>query len=501
MGHDLRLLLERLQAEPAGGVEAPTMRRLCEEIGAECLFSADGEHLAIDGEVMRLPFDPDMDQTESVNDFVNGAREDDAEQFGVRIPDVSEDFWESPAPLYHATPEENVESIREEGLGERSRTRGLSNRGVGAAVYTSTAIEDLEEGSYGDAIFVIDTEAMKRDGYTPRVDVEPDVAESEWREALAHKLGDDMYSWEIEGGMSPNTIVVFGHIPPKYLELVEPGRRQNPVQAPVPIEETDNGVYVWLRTSGGSKLEAYRGEAGPTAYALAEDLANGEDVEAIAQRLLRKMSQPKEQRPIVERDVMVIQDLHVAPEERLRGVGRALAARVEDLARSEGIDEIWLYAAGAQDPVRFWRAIGFSIVAVRTVGVRTAVMRKRVKPGARPLRRPNPAFGPWLEQDAAAARREAVRCVGRLRGSCDNAALGLWQRLHRRGLPAAVARGTFTVGGQDRHHVWVDVEGTVVDPTAEQYNGAEPGVRFPRLVVGTYAELPRYRVHTLDREP
>jgi hypothetical protein len=228
--------LERLQEavqqmrlfEDSDTLDAPAMRRICRELGEPCLFSNDDyEHAAyvvLDGEVYELPFDPWYDNPKSVNDFVNEAEEEDALQFGINTPDVSDEFWGpggDPPPLYHATPRKNVRSILRDGLGPRSETRGISNRWVGDAVFTSTELGELEDGSYGDAIFEIDTAAMRRDGVTPPLRLEPDVEEAHWREALAHKLGDEDFYWEVEHGMSENTIAVHGHIAPKYLALVQ----------------------------------------------------------------------------------------------------------------------------------------------------------------------------------------------------------------------------------------------------------------------------------------
>jgi len=214
--------------EDSDTVDAPTMRRICQELGEPCRFSNDddehAEYVVLDGEVYTLPFDPWYDDPKSVSDFVNEASEEDARQFGIVSPSLTEEFWApggEPPPLYHATEARNVESILKRGLGARCDTRGISNRCIGAAVFTSTDQDELEDGMYGDAIFRIDTAAMQRDGYMPGLALEPDVEEAEWREALAHRLGADDFSWDVEHGMSANTIAVYGHIPPKYLTWLE----------------------------------------------------------------------------------------------------------------------------------------------------------------------------------------------------------------------------------------------------------------------------------------
>jgi hypothetical protein len=206
-----------------GEVEVHDMRRICAVLALPCRFSRSGDYGVLDGYVFEFPYDTDYDPTPAA-DFVTEVHDAEsvAQDFGIEIQPLTEEFWGpdgEPPPLYHATPTENVESILEEGLGVRCDTRGISNRCTGAAVYTTTELSEAEYGSYGDAIFRIDTAAMQRDGYMPGVALEPDEEERQWREALAHRLGAEEYVWEIEQGMSPNTIVVFGQIPPKYLTL------------------------------------------------------------------------------------------------------------------------------------------------------------------------------------------------------------------------------------------------------------------------------------------
>ncbi len=133
----------------------------------------------------------------------------------------NEEFWEYPGVVYHATPSENVESILASGLSMASKTRGISNRWVSAAVYTTVDLEEAQLGSYGDAIFEIDCGAMKRDGYTPRVEQEPNIAEAAQLSSLAHLAEIEDYEPDIEGGMSPHTVVIHGAIPAEYLRLVE----------------------------------------------------------------------------------------------------------------------------------------------------------------------------------------------------------------------------------------------------------------------------------------
>jgi hypothetical protein len=138
----------------------------------------------------------------------------------IDLPDEFEDFWESPSPLYHATGADNVKSILRSGLNPESQSRGLRNRGVGSAVFTTLEEDSARSGMYGDAVFEIDTRAMARDGYTPEVEGEPDVAEYEAKNSLAWAFGIEDY---IQDGPEndPYTVIVYGHIPPKYLRLLD----------------------------------------------------------------------------------------------------------------------------------------------------------------------------------------------------------------------------------------------------------------------------------------
>jgi hypothetical protein len=229
-------LIARLQAEverrgldgDEAAFDGSAVQRVCVELGAPCVFShEDVEHadyMALDGQVFTLPFDPSYDSPKAAEEFVSNASEEDSALFGgVALPDLNAEFWAPggrPPFLYHATTAENVESILEDGLGPRCETRGISNRCVGSAVFTSLDVDELRDGTYGEAIFRIDTGAMLRDGILPPLTLEPDVEEKQWRDALAWRVGLEDFHWEIEHGMSENTIVVHGHIPPGYLMLL-----------------------------------------------------------------------------------------------------------------------------------------------------------------------------------------------------------------------------------------------------------------------------------------
>ena len=131
-------------------------------------------------------------------------------------------FWEEVGDgfiAYHATTSDNAESIRKHGLQIKNESRGLSNRGTPSAIFATT--EEAETESYGRIVIKIDVGKMKRDGYMPRTEMEEPVIEAEQRSSIANMIGIEDYDQfnEIEDGISPNTIVFYGNIPPKYLSF------------------------------------------------------------------------------------------------------------------------------------------------------------------------------------------------------------------------------------------------------------------------------------------
>lgn len=131
------------------------------------------------------------------------------------------DFWSGVGnyfKVYHGTKKENIELIKRNGLLVKKDTRGLSNRHTPPAVFASLDPSGTE--SYGDVVIDIDLAAMKKDGYTPPIEQEEPVITSQLREALAHLIGLEDYSYyEEDSGISSETIVIFGNIPPKYLSF------------------------------------------------------------------------------------------------------------------------------------------------------------------------------------------------------------------------------------------------------------------------------------------
>jgi len=61
---------------------------------------------------------------------------------------------------------------------------------------------------------------MKKDNYMPEVSREEPIINANKRESLAHQIGLKDFFVETEHGISPTTIIFFGNIPPKYLEIL-----------------------------------------------------------------------------------------------------------------------------------------------------------------------------------------------------------------------------------------------------------------------------------------
>ena len=134
--------------------------------------------------------------------------------------DFSNTFWDdvtNGSAVYHATTEENWELIETRGLLASDKTRGVANRHTGSSVFTSENPDDID--SYGDVVLSIDLGSMKKDGYMPPVSREEPIEEAEQLKHLAHKIGLLDFEPDIEQGISPSTIVIFGNIPPKYLSV------------------------------------------------------------------------------------------------------------------------------------------------------------------------------------------------------------------------------------------------------------------------------------------
>lgn len=152
--------------------------------------------------------------------------------------ELNKEFWDFPQTLYHATSDsKKLESILKNGLKPKNETRGLSNRHIGNAIFTSLepAAIDAYVGKTG-GIIQINTIQMKKDGYTPRVFYEPEVEEQKMLSILYSLVGIEQFH-DYSSGIDENTIILKDEIPAKYLKLMDEDiltemlkepKRQNP---------------------------------------------------------------------------------------------------------------------------------------------------------------------------------------------------------------------------------------------------------------------------------
>lgn len=143
-------------------------------------------------------------------------------EYYLTSSDYSSIFWKNLSRnevVYHATTEENKDIILQEGLTRMNKTRGISNKGTGSAIFTSYNPDDIE--SYGNVIFEINLSKMKEDGYTPEVSKEIPIEESERLSHLANKIGlqDFVVPDYSSEGIYESTLIIYGNIPAKYLSI------------------------------------------------------------------------------------------------------------------------------------------------------------------------------------------------------------------------------------------------------------------------------------------
>jgi uncharacterized DUF497 family protein len=221
---DDRTLEEKLDAAEG---DAPALRKLLAEAEAwEALKYPGGTLYRTGDAVIDVSGEASVSYHDDPAEFVSSCNVD--EFYPNYEDDFNRQFWESPYELYHATDESNLESIMTKGLNTANKTRGLSNRGVWSAVFTTESLESAATGDYGDAILAIDMGAIPAKD-RPYIAREPDVFEAEMREALASALDIEGYYYEREGGMDADTVIVYGSIPPEFLR-VEQGEYEPPAK-------------------------------------------------------------------------------------------------------------------------------------------------------------------------------------------------------------------------------------------------------------------------------
>jgi hypothetical protein len=155
----------------------------------------------------------------TVDDFLDRMQGDPAGVEWLMGPDPeTADFWHHPGPLYHGTSREAWAAIQRSGaLAPRSDSRALSNRFVGESVFTVSDREWI--ASDYDVILRIDTQAMARDGLTHPIEREPAIVEGELLAALAHMLGEEEFVVDGEPGVWPDTFILHGSVPLRYLTV------------------------------------------------------------------------------------------------------------------------------------------------------------------------------------------------------------------------------------------------------------------------------------------
>lgn len=129
--------------------------------------------------------------------------------------DPHEEFWQNPQVVFHGTSEEHIPSIMQEGLRTENKTRGIQNKSIGGAVFT-TPHAGVASYHYGPTL-AINAPQMKADGYTPVVGTDG-FDDDNHRAQLAHLLDvDDHHVEQGMGGEDPDTVVFHEPIPAKYI--------------------------------------------------------------------------------------------------------------------------------------------------------------------------------------------------------------------------------------------------------------------------------------------
>lgn len=176
-------------------------------------FGSEAIILLPDAELVIYDFEQGYGSVEDAREFIYSRHAENLKQH----ENFNQEFWKNPVVLYHATTEQNLELIKQSGqLRKECKTRGIGNRSVGCAVFTTMNHEDLLTGSYGNEIITIDTKKMKADGFMPFVSKEPEIEELESNRNLAYKLGIEI-EFDEPGDLFMDTVIVYDNIPLKYL--------------------------------------------------------------------------------------------------------------------------------------------------------------------------------------------------------------------------------------------------------------------------------------------
>jgi hypothetical protein len=100
---------------------------------------------------------------------------------------------------------------------------------------------------------------------------------------------------------------------------------------------------------------------------------------------------------------------------------------------------------------------------------------------------------PAVYRIAASLRRDLDQSGYSGGGRCHDASQELARRLHKAGISAQVVAGKFKMPeSRSLHpHWWVEADGLIIDPTADQFQiGFDE--ELPKVLVGTYADHKEY---------
>jgi len=97
------------------------LKQRIEELGLDSVWNKDSSKVCTGGLIIDVEY-PDID-TKTLDDFLSTSDYNDLEDWGVIEPNFNKTFWEHPYPLFHASPEENVENIKQDGLKVMNKSR------------------------------------------------------------------------------------------------------------------------------------------------------------------------------------------------------------------------------------------------------------------------------------------------------------------------------------------------------------------------------------------
>ena len=205
-------IVERFKLD-GGPREYPTVS------GGRLYLAEDGRYVTLD------PPDDDGVYVQIHDDLYDAQSNLDLTDLETEV----EDAWREDAArsiVYHGTRNgETAEAILSDGLQTMNETRGINNRWVGSAVYTTTEPEMARQ--YGN-VFEVDLPRAIADGVISPDDLsrEPGFNEADAMTMIAQSFDDysfDAYSQFYGTGEDPQTVVIGAPIPVEYLKFDEDG--------------------------------------------------------------------------------------------------------------------------------------------------------------------------------------------------------------------------------------------------------------------------------------